>query len=146
DHVADDPVDRSALRNRHLRLCEGAAARDVDGAAAEKMQDAHAARPALLIGGDEFLEAALEPRRHHAAVVVPGRAEAIPYPRVAPQRPIFHEFADGALVVVDAHWVTGCAGEAWRGLARRAAAVVTTPRAKSSLIRYPAPRLSRAMF
>src|SRR5689334_22714364 len=58
DHVANDAIDRSALRNGHLGLCDGAAARDIDRAAAEKMQDAHAACPALLIGLDKFFEAA----------------------------------------------------------------------------------------
>jgi hypothetical protein len=76
------------------------------------MQDAHAARPALLVGADELLEAALKPRCHHAAVGMPDRAEAIPQPRVAPHRPVFYEFADDAFVVVDTHRVgTGCCEE-----------------------------------
>src|ERR1041385_7438712 len=68
DHVANDAVDRRALRDRHFGLRDRAVACDIDGAAAEKVQDAHAARPALVVGGDELLERALKPRRHHATV------------------------------------------------------------------------------
>src|SRR5262249_2278122 len=91
-------VDARALRDRHLRLGNGADARDVDRRAAEEMQDAHAAVVALLTHLDELIRRALKPGRHHVPVIMPDSAEAVPHQRVAPNRPILDQVADGAPV------------------------------------------------
>jgi hypothetical protein len=98
EHVADHAFDRRALRDRHLGLRDGAMAGDLDGAAAEEMQDAHAARPAFVVDLDELFEAALKPRRHHAPFGVPDGTKAVPQPRVAIDGPGVHEFADDEFV------------------------------------------------
>src|SRR5262249_9665546 len=67
------------------------------------MQDAHAARPTLLVCLDEFLETSLKPGCHHAPVGMPDGTEAIPQPRIAPHRPVLDEFTYDASVVLDAH-------------------------------------------
>src|SRR5205085_3007116 len=91
---------------------------DFNGATAEKMQNAHAARPAVLVCFDELLEATLKPGRHHAPVGMPYGAEMIPQPCVAPDRPVLHQFADDAFILVHAH----CAFiiEFWKNSLRRA--------------------------
>src|SRR6516225_9462105 len=101
------------------------------------MQDAHAARPTLFVGVDEFLETALEPGCHHAAVGVPDCAETIPQARVAPHRPIFHELTDDAFVVVDAHWVTGFAGEGGEVMAESGGRSDTASESKLDQISRP---------
>ena len=53
--VARDAVDVAALRDRHLGLRDRAVTRDLDRAAAEEVQDAHAPRPALLRDADELV-------------------------------------------------------------------------------------------
>src|SRR5205823_12538050 len=83
----------------HLGLGHRARGVGVDCGAAEEMQDADAARIAVLAHLDELVGAALEPGRHHPAVAVPHRAEAIPHQGVAPHRPVLDEFADDALVL-----------------------------------------------
>ena len=98
DDVAEHIVDADALGDRHLRLGDRAVAGDVDRRAAEEVQDADAAVPALLADTDEFLVGALPPGRHHAAVLVPDGAEAIPVSGVAPDRPVLDQFADLAAV------------------------------------------------
>src|SRR5260370_37358798 len=71
------------------------------------MQDADASVPALAADADEFVAAALEPGRHHAAVVVPDRAEALPVARVAPHGPVLDKLADREpiLPLRLSHWV-----------------------------------------
>src|SRR5260370_7501357 len=78
DDVADDAVDRGTLRDRHLSLRDRARTSDFDGATTEKMQNAHAARPAVLVCFDELLEAALTPCPHHAPPAMPNLPETIP--------------------------------------------------------------------
>ena len=87
-----------ALRDGHLGLRDGAVAGDVDRVAAEEMQDADALLEAGSADGDELLGAALEPGGHHAAVVVPDAAKALPVAGVAPHHPVLHHLADGVAV------------------------------------------------
>src|SRR4029077_8898172 len=131
DDVADDAVDWGALRDRHLSLRDRACDGDFDGAAAEKMQDAHAARPTVLVCCDELLEAALKPGRHHAPVGMPHSAEEVPQPRVAPDRPVLHQFTDDAFILVDAHcaFIIGFLGKQFAN----GAAIVATPPLKEKL-------------
>jgi len=75
-------------------LRDGSVAFEVDRRAAEEVQDAHAAREALAAHADELARGALEPRRHHAAVVVPHAGEALPVACVAPDDPVLDELAD----------------------------------------------------
>src|SRR5262245_45798914 len=98
-HVADDAVDRGALRYRHLGLGNRAGALDIDRGAAEEMQNPHAARVALLGDPDEFLERALEPGGPHLPVGVPDGAEAIHHQGIAPDRPVFNQLPDCARVI-----------------------------------------------
>src|SRR5581483_3037946 len=78
DDVALDALNRSSLRDRHLRLRDRAGARDLDRDPAEEVEDPDAALEALAADADEVVAGALEPGRHHPAVVVPERAEAVP--------------------------------------------------------------------
>src|SRR5690606_6453188 len=99
DHVADDTVHAGALRNRHLGLGNRAVARDLDRAAAEEVQNAHAPGPALVVPADELLEGnAAGPGREHLPVRMPDGAELLPQARVAPQGPVLYQLADRCLV------------------------------------------------
>src|SRR4029077_8986130 len=97
-HVAQHAVDLGALRDRHLGLRDRARAEQVDGRAAEKMQDAHALLVALLAHPDELVARALEPGRHHAPVLVPHLAEAVPLPRIAQHGPVLDQLADSEAI------------------------------------------------
>src|SRR5665213_93112 len=97
-HVTDHALDRRALRDGHFGLRDGALALDVDAHAAEHVHDAHAAVVAFLADLDEFLESALKPGRPHMAVAMPDRAETVPHARIAPQRPVLDQRADGQAV------------------------------------------------
>jgi hypothetical protein len=98
DHVAHDALDRSALGDLHLGLCNGAIALEVDARPTLEMRGARAAGKALLAHLDEVLEAALEPGRHHDALGMPAGAEIVPAPGVAPHRPVVDDVADGETV------------------------------------------------
>src|SRR5262249_42611038 len=58
------------------------------------MQDVDALLEALAAHPNELVGAALEPRRHHAPVGMPDRAEPLPVAGVAPHRPAFDDVAD----------------------------------------------------
>ena len=88
-----------ALRDRHLGLRDGAVRGDLDGGAAEKMQDADTLAPALPGNPDELLERALEPGGHHHPVRMPYRAEPIPVTGIPPHRPALHHPADQQFLV-----------------------------------------------
>src|SRR5262249_59482861 len=47
---------------------------------------------------DEVVGAALEPRRHHPSIRVPDGAQPIPYPGVAPERPVLDQLANAGAV------------------------------------------------
>jgi hypothetical protein len=87
-------VDGRALGDRHLRLRDGAIPGDVDRRAAEEVEDPHASLEAGTAHLDELVCAALEPRRHHPAVVVPDAAKALPVARVAPDDPALDDVPD----------------------------------------------------
>ena len=53
---------------------------------------------------------ALEPGRHHEAVVVPDGGEALPVAGVAPQRPVLDQLADQLAVVAHTTVASGGAG------------------------------------
>ena len=91
DHVALDVVHRRALRDGHLRLGDRPLALHVDGRRTEEVEDPHPALEALPADADELVRGALEPGRHHAAVVVPDRPEAVPVAGVAPDDPVLDE-------------------------------------------------------
>src|SRR5205823_12332597 len=93
--VADDTIDRGALRNGHFCLRNRVRPGDLDRRAAEKMQNADAAVPAFTTDLYEACCRALEPGRHHPAIVVPYGAKALPIAGVAPQRPVLDDLADG---------------------------------------------------
>src|SRR6516162_1059110 len=82
------------MRDRLLRLSDGAIALEVDGGAAEEVEEADAFVVASLARLDEFLETALDPRGDHPAVFVPQLSKAIPPARIAQQRPVLNDFAD----------------------------------------------------
>jgi hypothetical protein len=92
-------VDGGALRDRHLRLRDRARALDLDRRAAEEVQDPDAALEALPADADELGRRPLEPGRHHAAVLVPDGAEALPVAGVAPDGPVLDQLADALPVV-----------------------------------------------
>src|SRR5205807_3579109 len=69
-----------------------------DGKATQKMQNAHAPIPAFPAHADEVARGPLKPRRHHVAVLVPNRSEALPVSAVAPDHPVLEEFANGLFV------------------------------------------------
>src|SRR6185295_2427135 len=94
DHVAHHLVHEPALRDRHLRLRDGAIACELDRGAAEEVEDADPALPALAADADELVRLSLEPRRHHPAVVVPDGSKALPVAGVAPHDPVLDQVAD----------------------------------------------------
>src|SRR5580700_12333583 len=55
-NVHEDAVYRRALRNRHLRLRDGAGDRDFDRRSSKQMQYADAVVPTLFVDSDELLE------------------------------------------------------------------------------------------
>src|SRR5215831_2676152 len=69
--IAQHTVNRDPIRNRLLRLSDSAIALEIDGGAAEKVQEAHAFVVASLARLNEFLEAALNPHGDHPAFFVP---------------------------------------------------------------------------
>src|SRR5699024_8149193 len=95
-----------ALRDRHLGLRDGAGSIEVDGDAAEEMQDADALGPGLLADLDELITGALRPGRHHAPVGMPDGAEALPIAGIAPDSPVLHQLAD----LPDVFDFGGCSG------------------------------------
>src|SRR6478752_2312721 len=98
EHVAQHALDLGALRDRHLGLRDRAVSGQVDGDAAEEMQDADTLGPGLLADFDELVAGALRPGRHHAAVRMPDGAEALPVAGIAPDRPVLQQFTDQAIV------------------------------------------------
>jgi lysophospholipase L1-like esterase len=90
-HQAPAP---GALRDGHLGLRDGALTRKVDRCAAQKMQNADPLGPAFPARANEIRRRTLKPGRHHDAVIVPDRGESIPIARIAPQRPVFDQFAN----------------------------------------------------
>ena len=60
-YIAKDSVNHCPLLNLHLGLRDGAVALDLDGAAAEQMQNVVAALHAGVAGGDEFFKRSLLP-------------------------------------------------------------------------------------
>ena len=72
---------------------------DVDRAAAEEVEDPHAALEPLAADPDEVGRWPLEPGRHHPPVVVPDGREALPIAGVAPDRPILDQLADQLTVI-----------------------------------------------
>ena len=102
DHVALDSVDLGALRDRHLRLRDRPRAGQIDRRAAEEMQDVHAALEALAADPDELPSRALKPGGHHEPVLVPDRGEALPVPRISPNRPVLDQVADQTAVLAHA--------------------------------------------
>src|ERR1019366_9975027 len=74
-------------------LGDCAFANNVDRSAAQKVKDAHAPRPALLVGPDELFAGSLKPRRHHPAIAVPNATEPLPIPGIAPEYPILDQLA-----------------------------------------------------
>ncbi len=57
------------------------------------MEDANALLEPLLAHGDELVGGTLEPGGHHAPVVMPDAAEAIPIAGIAPYNPVFQQIA-----------------------------------------------------
>ena len=72
---------------------------------------------------------ALEPGRHHPPVLVPDGAESVPHARVAPQRPVLDQVADGEAVLAVVSHVSFLA-------VRRAGAIADDP-----AIRHPEERV-----
>src|SRR5262249_10823206 len=93
DHMAQHAVDCDPIRDRLLRLSDGAFALQVDGSAAKEMQEADAFVVASLARLDKFLETSLDPRGDHPPFFVPQLSKAIPPAGVAQQRPVLNDFA-----------------------------------------------------
>ena len=78
--IARDVMHGGALRDRHLGLCDGTIAIEIDRGAAEEMEDADAFLPTFLADSGEIWRCAMEPGRAHPAIVVPDCPEPIPIP------------------------------------------------------------------
>src|SRR5689334_16453643 len=89
DDVGPFTFDLAALRDRHLGLRNRALTVEVNRNAAEKMEDAHPLVPPLLRHSNEVLKRTLKPGRHHDAVGMPYRSEALPITGIAPHHPVF---------------------------------------------------------
>ena len=96
--IALDAFDLGALADGHLGLADRARTREVDRNPTEKVEDPHAALETLAAHFDEFVAATLEPRRHHAPVLMPDGAESIPVAGVSPDDPILQQLANGPAV------------------------------------------------
>src|SRR5580700_2854619 len=96
--VADHAVDRAALHDRHPGLGDGARSGLGDPDAAGEVQDVDTAGGALLADPDEVFLRALEPGRHHVAVLVPAGPERLPVPGVPGVRPGLDDIPDGQAV------------------------------------------------
>jgi hypothetical protein len=82
------------MRDRLLRLSDGAIALEVDGGTAKEVQKTDPFVVASLACLNEILETALDPRSNHPTFFVPQLSEAIPPSRIAQQRPVLNDLAD----------------------------------------------------
>src|SRR5579862_3306149 len=94
-HVADHAVDLAALHDRHPGLRDSPRPGQGDPAAAGEVQDVDPAGHALLADPDEVLLRALEPGRHHVAVLVPAGPEGGPVGGVPGVGPGLDHVPDG---------------------------------------------------
>src|SRR6185503_19552815 len=89
-----DALDLRTLVDLHLHLGDRAIPDDVGDLPTEDVVDPDALLPSRLAHRDELVGRALRPGRHHAAVVVPDRAEPLPVARVTEDHPALDQLAD----------------------------------------------------
>src|SRR5688572_9248383 len=86
--IDDHAVDGSALIDRHLGLSDRSFACDLDGGAAEEVNDVYAAFETRAARFLKLDGGSVKPRGRHPGVVVPHRREALPIAGIAPEHPV----------------------------------------------------------
>src|SRR5258706_4266025 len=101
-----DAVEARAHVDRHARLRDRASPLDFRDCAAQEMLRTRSLAEGGLTGCDKSFEAAVEPGCGHRGPGVRGRAQLVPVPGVARERPTLHERGNRKLVLQIRHALT----------------------------------------